>query len=151
MILNTWSVSVRYMWKLPYQTHRYFIEPLGGTHLKNMLFSRFTKFLQSIEKTNKNAAVYLLNRTIYNQRTITGKNVNLILKEISEDDIMEVEINQMKKNMEFLKLPLNHEWKVNLVKELTNMKMNILSVDFDDTSSLSIEEIDDVMIFVTTS
>ena len=26
MILNTWSVSVRSMWKLPYQTHRYFIE-----------------------------------------------------------------------------------------------------------------------------
>ena len=151
MILNTWSVSVRYMWKLPYQTHRYFIEPLGGTHLKNMLFSRFIKFLQSIEKTNKNAAVYLLNRTIYNQRTITGENANLILKEIDEENIMEVEINHMKKNLEFFKLPKNHEWKINLVKELTSMKMKILSVDFDDTRSLSIEEIDDMLIFVTTS
>ena len=37
MMVNSWSVSVRYMWNLSYKTHRYFIEPLGGIHMKNMI------------------------------------------------------------------------------------------------------------------
>ena len=29
---NSWSVSVRQMWGLPLNTHKYFVEPLGGVH-----------------------------------------------------------------------------------------------------------------------
>ena len=56
MIINTWSRSVRHMWDLPLQTHRYFIEPLGGTHLQTMLYTRFTKFIQSISNGMKKSS-----------------------------------------------------------------------------------------------
>ena len=31
-LINSWSVSVRHMWDLPVNSHRSFIESLGGTH-----------------------------------------------------------------------------------------------------------------------
>ena len=73
MAVNSWSVSVRHIWKLPINTHRYFIEPLGGIHAKSMLYCRFRKFVQSILKSDKKAAIYLLHKTLNDKRTITGK------------------------------------------------------------------------------
>ena len=60
MLLNSWSVSVRYMWDLPLKTHRHFIEALGGMHAKTMLYTRFTKFIQQVRNNKKEAFVYLL-------------------------------------------------------------------------------------------
>ena len=40
-IINSWSVSVWQMWDLPRNSHRNFIESLGGTHAKVMLMSRY--------------------------------------------------------------------------------------------------------------
>ena len=137
------------MWKLSCKTHNYFIEPLGGTHLKNMIYSRFIKFLQSILKSNKKAAIYLLFRTIRDQRTITGGNVQKILSYCEETDIFEVNLNKFKKNFKFCELPEGYEWKINLVKELTDIKMNILSVNFDD-SILSFDDSDKILYDITT-
>ena len=44
-------------------------------------------YIQSIPKSKKNAATYLLTKIVSDQRTITGKNVNKILKETNEKDI----------------------------------------------------------------
>ena len=148
MMVNSWTISVRHMWKLPYNTHRFFIEPLGGVHLKIMFYCRFIKFLQSILKTDKKACIYLLYKIIKDQRTITGKNANLILKETNEKDILNVNINQLKRNHRFCDTPENSSWKIHLVKELSDMKLNMLSVEFDDNTKLTVEKIDD---FVTTS
>ena len=149
MVMNSWSVSIRHMWNLPLQTHRYLIEPLGGTHVKTMIYSRFTKFLQSILKSDKKAVLLLLFKTISNQRTITGQNVNIVLKDSKETNILEVNVNQLKRNLKFHELPKNLEWKVNFVKELTNIKMKMLSVDFDNDLILSMEEIDDILTDIT--
>ena len=47
-LVNSWSVSVRNMWNLPYNAHRYLIEQLAGEHAFSMLCIRFVKFMQSI-------------------------------------------------------------------------------------------------------
>ena len=57
MIINSWSVSVRLMWDLPRQTHRKFIESLGGVHAKTMIYTRFIKFIQSIMNGEKKAPI----------------------------------------------------------------------------------------------
>lgn len=41
------------------------------------------------------------------------------------------------------------EWKINLVKELTNVKMNQLSMVFANESLLTMDEIDDILNLVT--
>ena len=55
MIINSWSVSVRHMWGLPYNAHKYLIETLSGTHASTMLMCRFVKFIQGIKKSPKQA------------------------------------------------------------------------------------------------
>ena len=35
-LVNSWSVSVRHMWGLPVQAHRYLIRQLGGAHAQEM-------------------------------------------------------------------------------------------------------------------
>ena len=42
--VNSWSVSVRHMWDLPYATHKYFMEPLGGQHALSMIITIYIKF-----------------------------------------------------------------------------------------------------------
>ena len=59
-LVNSWSVSVRQMWGLPMQSHRYLIEPLAGDHAQAMLVSRFVKFIQNIKKSPKLATQFML-------------------------------------------------------------------------------------------
>ena len=81
-IINSWSVSVRHMWDLPLNSHRRFIESLGGTHAKVMLVSRYVSFLQSVQSSSKLPAIFLLNRCLRNLDTVTGRNVKFIENEI---------------------------------------------------------------------
>ena len=97
MIINSWSVSVRYMWGLPLQTHKHLIEPLGGTHAKTMLYTRFMKFVQSIRKNPKLAPYYLLEKIKDDGNTITGKNLKLILGN-EKTDIFKANIKELAKN-----------------------------------------------------
>ena len=52
--------------------------------------------------------------------------------------------------MKFKTLPNEDKWKIDILKELVNVKQHVLRVDFDN-DSLSIEEIDDMINFITTS
>ena len=150
MIVNSWSVSVRHMWKVPLNTHRYFIEPLGGTHAKTMMYCRFTKFTQSILKSDKKAAIHLLYKTIDDKRTITGKNVNLILNEVNERELLKVNVNKLKKNMCFSEFPEDSLWKLNMIQELTQIRMGNLTLEFNEDTVLKQDEIEDILNYVTT-
>ena len=75
MIINSWSVKVRHMWGLPFQTHRYFIEPLGGIHAQNLIYTRFIKFMQSIKKGRKSAPYYLLEKIKDNASLLNEDNI----------------------------------------------------------------------------
>ena len=127
-IINSWSVSVRQMWNLPRETHRIFIEPLGGTHAKTMLFTRFHKFVQSIMKGKKAAPIYLLETIKKNTQTITGRNIRLILNETEKRKIEDVTIEDLKDKIKLKEIPENEIWKVNFIKELTDVKQNILFI-----------------------
>ena len=70
---NSWSVSVRQMWGLPLNTHKYFVEPLGGVHAHSMIISRFVNFLQSALKSKKLPVQFMLRRSLVNFNSITEK------------------------------------------------------------------------------
>ena len=144
-----WSRSVRHMWDLPLQTHRYFIEPLGGTHLQTMLYTRFTKFIHSINNGIKDAPIYLLHLIKDNTDNITGRNIREILNVTNESNISNVTVSKLKEK-KFSELPKNEDWRIKLVKELTNIKMKNLGVCFNNGDELSKKEINDMIFFTTT-
>ena len=131
-LINSWSVSVRLMWNLPRQAHTELIEPLSGTHAKTMLYSRFVQFIQSIQKSSKSAAHFLLELIKNNKETVTGRNIDIILRQTDENDIMTIKAKQLKNKMVFKELPVENKWKIDIIKELTNVKQNNLVIEFTD-------------------
>ena len=68
--------------------------------------------------------------------------------ETNEENILTININQMKNRLKFKILPKEEEWRVNLIKELTNVKQNKLEVRFDNNMYISEADIEDlIMIF----
>ena len=58
---TSWNVDLREIWKLPYQTHRFFYEHLTNCrHLKVLLSKRFLTFVQSIIQGKKQSCKLLL-------------------------------------------------------------------------------------------
>ena len=146
LFINTWSVSVRHMWNIPLQSHKYLIEPLGGTHLKTMLYSRFLKFIHSIETGNKMAAKLLLEIIKNNTETVTGRNMKKILIE-SEQKVNFKNIKQLK----FCKLSTNDEWRIKLINELIDIKQGKMVLQFDNDECMKNSEIENLLEYVTTS
>ena len=121
-LINSWSVSVRHMWNLPRQASRELIEPLSGTHAKTMLYSRFVQFIQSIQKGSKSAAHFLLELIKNNKETLTGKNIDIILRETGDNDIMDINAKQLKKKLFFKELDEGSKWKIGIIKEQKSSK-----------------------------
>ena len=122
MMYNTWNKSVRLMCDLSLRTHRYFLEPLAGhRHLKITLMKRFLSFIQQIENSPKLLPNLLL-RTIRNDsRSTTGSNLrNILLLTSKYDSAMLVPSDALE--IEFVPVPEEDTWKINLVKELIDVK-----------------------------
>ena len=150
MLENSWSVSVRYMWDLPNNSHRYFVEPLGGTHAKSMLMSRYVSFIQSAKRSAKLVVQQLLQMTKDNVETVTGKNIRYILTELDQSDIFKVNKISIKKKFKFAPIQPADEWKVKFVKELTDVKQNVLSIPDDPNGQFTPDELDDILNYITT-
>ena len=137
------------MWGLPIQAHRYLIEPLGGTHAQNLIYSRYVKFLQSIREGRKTAPYYLLEKIKDNTNTITGKNIAHIFGN-NKVDIFNINLSKFKKSLEFSHSDENNIWKINSIKELTNIKKGIMTVEFNNGETLKYEEIEELVHYIAT-
>ena len=149
MLENSWSVSVRHMWDLPPNSHRYFVEPLGGPHAKRKLISRYVSFVQSAKKSIK-LCVQLLLQTIKDDvQTITGKNIRYILDELGQEDIFNVKkscINELV----FVPIDENDRWKIRFVEEMTDLKQNVLFLEENDHGDFSLDEIGEIIAHIST-
>ena len=62
-------------------------------------------------------------------------------------DIFKVNPLDIKKNLKFNTISEENAWRVNLVKELTNVKQNTLSLE-EHENSLTNEELDEILDYV---
>ena len=83
-------------------------------------------------------------------RTITGKNINEIKRITDSDDIMHINVKEMKKTLKFKSIPDTEKWRIPLIKELTDIKQNRLEIRFQNGESLSFDDIDNLLSFAAT-
>ena len=115
------------MWDLPRDTHKYFVEPLGGMHAHTMIVSRFVNFVQNTLKSKKLAVQFMLSRSLANVNSITGRNASHIQQLTGyRCDILNISKKWQKKNFKFCKLDEKERWRIDLVKENTEIKQNCL-------------------------
>ena len=151
-LINSWSVSVRQMWGLPVNSHKYLVEPLGGTHAYSMIISRFVSFLQNARKSPKLGVQLMLQKVVRNASTTTGRNICLIENIIGgRKNIMELTPKWIKKNISFSSILEHEEWRVNLIKEIVDLKHNILMLLSPDDCLMTTEELDAIVIFASTT
>jgi hypothetical protein len=72
------------------------------------------------------------------------------LDKIGGQDIFGVNPLLIKKNLKFNNITEENAWRVNLVKEFTNVKQNILTLDKHE-NSLTIEELYEILEYVCIS
>ena len=149
-LVNSWSVATRHMWDLPWDSHRYMVEELGGTHAKTMLYTRFVSFIQSIGRHSKFPVQFLLNLTKKNVMSVTGKNIRHILNETGQPDIFKVKISEVKKTVKLCELRREDKWKPEMIKELTNVKKGFFTLKADNDALLTNEEIQQIIDYVST-
>ena len=130
-----------------------FIESLGGTHAEVMLYSRYTNFLQSIRKSGKLAATYLLEKTHADLTTMTGQNVRHILDKTGERNIFKMKAKQVKLEYKFEDLPEDQEWKVRMMKEIVDVNHNtlVLTGDIEPDDQFSADELNEILCYLATS
>ena len=146
MLENSWNVSFRRMYDLPYQTHRNLVEPVSGQpHLKKLLIKRFLSFIEQIQKSDKVLPKQLLRLIQSDTRSITGCNVRkilLLVKKSKVEDITKEEIE----NIEYATLTDDDIWRVKLIHEITNVKFGQTFVE-----GFLVEECDKILQYACTS
>ena len=151
MLINSWSVATRFMWDLPWNSHRYLMEELGGTHAKCMLYTRYVTFMQSISKHKKFPVQFLFQLTRSNLMSVTGRNIRKILDDTGQDDILRINVNELKRKIKFSSMENENQWKVAIIKELVDVKQGGMMLENEQKEKLlSRAEIEEIINYVAT-
>ena len=146
MLENSWNTSVRIMFDLPLQTYKYFIEPISQTkHLKIVLIERFLNFLNQIEKSKKKIPRQLLSFIKHDVRSTTGSNLRNIMLLTDKNNIDDIGRDDIRK-IRYNKIDPNENWKVDFIREITDVKFDQLEVE-----NFAKEELEEILEFLCTS
>ena len=138
---KTWNVSQRIMLSLPRTTHRYFIEPLSKTpHIIKSLKTRFLNFISKIYKSKKEVLRRVLSSIERDCRSTTGRNIRKLKLQL--DDFDQRRIIEFC-NKPYIEVPIGDEWKLNMAKEIINIKSDTLIVN-----GISQKELDDICAYI---
>ena len=138
------------MWNLPFNAHRYLIEPLSGEHAFVMMLSRYVKFIQNfIINSDRMAVNFMFQKIHKNVNSITGNNIHFI-EQLTGRDIRYIDSNHIRTHVKFALCPKDEEWRVVLLKEVVNIKQNILTFHENDDNFLSNEELQSIIDYVST-
>ena len=146
MMENTWNLSFRIMFELPVDTHRYFVESVSEVpHERTLVYKRFLGFIDQIKQSQKSLPKQLLETIQYNTKSTTGRNLRKLMF-ISQKS----NINLLNKNDEkfgtYSTVLAENRWKVNLVKEITDVRFGNLQVE-----NFSVEEMEEIQNYICSS
>ena len=146
MLENSWNTSFRIMFNLSYRTHRFFVESISRKlHVKKVLLKRFLGFLSQIQKSTKKLPAKLLQQIQHDTGSTTGSNLRNIMLLLGKHKIEEVSIRDLN-SFEYCPVQSDNKWKVDMVKELIEVRENNLHVE-----NFSAEEFEEILEHLCTS
>ena len=127
-LYKSWNVTIRNVFDIPYTSHRYLIEPVSNCpHPKTMISSRFVKFTQSLVSCSKPSVQYLANISKDDNRTLMGRTLSRISREIN---IAKAELSSscVNKSMSYFSVPDDNQWRINIIHGLLDTRSSSLSL-----------------------
>ena len=146
MLENSFNLSIKSMFDIPRESHRYFIEGLTQKpHLKATLIKRFLSFTNQIMESSKIALKNLFDIVKDDTQSVTGNNLRktmLLLNKASIEDLKPNDTNEI----EYRQIPETERWKLDIVKEITDIKFGVQTLE-----SFPHEELDIILDYICTS
>jgi hypothetical protein len=138
-LYTAWNNAVRMAFDLPRDSHRYFIEEISECpHPQVMLAKRFVKFHETLQKTRKYGVRFLSELCAGNLVTTYGKNLWSIRSGCDEV----VTSRSLQKIFKYAPVPEQDKWRIEVAKDLIEVKWNISEIENIDTDK---DEIDDLL------
>ena len=110
---------------------------------------------QSLKQSPKMCVQFLLQKVLRNVETVTGRNVETVTgrnvavinrKTGYKFDILTVAPEKIKKSLKFCEIKKQDKWRVNMIREVTNIKQNVLTLE-----GFSSEELDELIECISTT
>ena len=138
-LYTSWNISVRQAFDLPRNSHRYFIEEISETpHPQVLLAQRFVKFHETLQITQKYSVRFLSELASKNMATVYSQNLqNISLKCKGAQTSRDV-----KKMLKYAPVPEKDAWKVEVVKDLVEVKWNLSEIE---NIKINMDEINDIL------
>ena len=145
-IESSFNRSVKVMFGLPLESHRYLIEPLTGMmHIKKVLLSRYLGFIDKIKCSNKKAVKILMETAKKDVRSVTGHNLRQIMILLGETSVEAVEKNDINE-IEYFPTSKEESLKIDIIKDIIEVKSRTVEIDnFEE------DELDNILTYLCTS
>ena len=128
-LYTAWNNAVRTALDLPRLTHRYLIESLTDQlHPQTMISSRFLKFHDSLSKCHKPCMRLLQELFKSNHQTAYCQNLSWISRSVG-CKVENLTSTLIKKQMQYCPVPKNQQWRVDVLRDLQELKWNITEID----------------------
>ena len=135
------------MFKLPWNTHRYLIEPVTQCHhLKFVLIKRFLQFREQVLKCPKNTVQNLFKICQYDASSVTGSNFRKIMLLCDKEDIANIKLADIEL-LTCKTCPENELWRINLIAEIIEARRNVSEM----LPGFTLEELEDMLNYACTS
>ena len=105
-------------------------------------------------RTEKVAVQFMLRRVLQNVNTITGRNIRHIQDQIGHHcDLLAVSPKWLKGKLSFCSISNENIWKVNIIREVTNIVHNVLVLEpLDESDSfLANDQLQEIVNFVSSN
>ena len=147
MLENSWNLSMRIMFDLPLETHRYFVEPISEKpHAKTIMMKNFLRFCELIMKSKKEALKSVFLKVRRNIQSYTGKNLRKMMVLMKKRNITELKSCDVKEHFKYKPVPEDELWRIPLLKEIIEVRTGTYEIE-----GFTNEEIDEMLEFVCIS
>ena len=129
-------MNIRIVSKLPIETHKYIVEKISDcSHIKHKLYSRYIKFLKSVNDSSKPGLKFLLNIAKNDIRSVTSANLRKIFDDSKLYIVPGVTTKQSLKDYEAYRIPDGQEWRIPLLSSLMKVREGQWEIIFDEEDS----------------
>ena len=144
---RSWNTAVKIVWDLPHPTHKRFLESICPVpHLESVLTGRYVSFVQSLVKSDKSLLRMILSSTSSDLSSLTGQHVSFLQHKHKMPNLMALfDGKNSLKSLRVHPLPNEELWKINLLTEISLIRKEHISVQFDDNS------LEEILEFVCTA
>ena len=144
---RSWNVNLRILFDLPRDTHCWIVEELSnGRHFKQMIYSRFIKYLKVLSQNRKPFIRTLFNLVSKDAKSLTGSNVRKILLQTDQDPLR-LDRNCIRSWRVY---PPKDSWSVPLLRSLMNLRDDEWLLVFDEEEEDGSLQTEDISFIIDT-